>query len=231
KFLDLSYSLAMEQKLSIFQLLILFFSDRQEGTDCKELSRSIGVSVSKKHLEHLLKLGFLEKVTKIGKKGKPLRSYLYRTSQKGKEQYLSYLGEPVKAYLLKNKATELLKEYRSLIEEVNTSLRNFEGKLSLMAEVKEEQRPFERDSLINLLESTYSELVQRSQVAPMVKISDLRKHIVEKTGMTKEQFDKELIFLSEQDPYKVQLFTGTGSEEDGVKTRKGICYYVIIRKQ
>jgi hypothetical protein len=221
----------MERELSIFQLLILFFADKQEGTDHKELSRKIGIKISRRHLESLLKLGFLEKTTKVGKKGKLLKNRLYRTSPKGKEQYLSCLSEPVKAYLLRNKVAELLKGYRSLVEEVSSSLKNFEGKLSSIAEVKEEQGIFKRDSFINLLESTYNELAQKSQVAPMVKISDLRKYMMEKTGTSKEQFDNELISLSEQDPHKVQLFTGAGSEEEGLKTRKGICYYAIIRKQ
>jgi len=220
----------MKRELSIFQLLILFFADKQEGTDCKELSRKIGVSVNNKHLEPLLKLGFLEKKAKVGKKGKPLKSYLFKTSQKGREQYLNYLSEPLKAYLLRNKVAELLKDYRSITEKIDSSLKNFDKELSSIAEVKEGQKTIEKDSFINLLESTYNELVQRSPIAPMVRISDLRKYIMEKTGMPKEQIDNELIFLNEQDPYKVQLFIGTGNEEDGLLTKKGLCQYVIIKR-
>lgn len=51
----------------------MFFADKQEGTESKELKEKLGVDVKKLHLESLLKLGLLEKVPVIGKKGKPLR--------------------------------------------------------------------------------------------------------------------------------------------------------------
>jgi len=218
----------MSEELSIFQLLILYFSDKQEGVDNKELSRKIGIEVKRKHLETLLKFGFLEKVVKVGKRGKPLKNYLYRTSQKGKEQYSKYLNEQIKSFLIRTKLSELLVRYRDTVTQIESSLKSFEDALSSTAKI--ETRGLEEKSFTSLLESAYDELVQRSPVAPMVRISDLRKYVIDKTGILKEEFDNELSLLSEKDPYKFQLFTGIGSEEEGLKTRKGICHYVIIKK-
>lgn len=218
----------MNEELSVFQLLILYFSDKQEGVDNKELSRKIGIEVKRKHLETLLKLGFLEKVVRVNKRGKPLKSYLYRTSQKGKEQCSKYLSEQIKSYLSRTKLSELLDRYRYTITQVESSLKSFEEVLSSV--IKIETRGFEEESFVNLLESAYDELVQRSPVAPMVRVSELRKYVMNKIGISKEEFDNELSLLNEKDPYKFQLFTGTGNEEDGLRTRKGICYYAVIKK-
>jgi predicted nuclease with TOPRIM domain len=215
----------------VFQLLILFFADKPEGIDSKEVSKKIGTGVNKTHLESLLKLGLLEKVKRVGKSGKPLKSYLYRTSLRGKKQYLNYLDDSMKVYLLKDRIVELITEYEILVGQIDKSLKSFNERLSSIYEFKEkEQKVLERGSFVNVLESTYNELVQKSPMTPMVKISDLRDHVMGKIGISREQFDNELIYLNEQDPYEVQFYTGVGSEENGIKTRRGIYHYVIIKK-
>ncbi|MGC8912195.1 MAG: hypothetical protein ACP5K8_08975, partial [Nitrososphaeria archaeon] len=92
----------MDKQLSLIQLLILHFADTPNGIDDKEISRKIGIN-AKKLMNRLAKDELLEKIPRIGKSGKPLKkSSLYRTSQKGREQYKKFfdefLEEPVKCY-------------------------------------------------------------------------------------------------------------------------------------
>ncbi|MGB9895868.1 MAG: hypothetical protein ACPLN2_08225 [Thermoproteota archaeon] len=236
----------MDKQLSLIQLLILHFADTPNGIDDKEISRKIGIN-AKKLMNRLAKDELLEKIPRIGKSGKPLKkSSLYRTSQKGREQYKKFfdefLGEPVKCYLLKDKVINstqaLSKEYAGSVEQINRILKNFGEKLDWVSkslypeEAKKTEQPIvEKDSFLNALRLTYFDLVQRSPVAPLVKVSDLRNALMEQLNITRETFDKLLVTLNEEDPYKVQLYTGSGSEEEGVKTKRGMFHLVLIKSE
>ncbi|MGC9203041.1 MAG: hypothetical protein ACP5HX_10290 [Thermoproteota archaeon] len=54
---------------------------------------------------------------------------------------------------------------------------------------------------------------------------------MEQLNITRETFDKLLVTLNEEDPYKVQLYTGSGSEEEGVKTKRGMFHLVLIKSE
>lgn len=236
----------MDKQLSLIQLLILHFADTPNGIDDKEISRKIGIN-AKKLMNRLAKDELLEKIPRIGKSGKPLKkSSLYRTSQKGREQYKKFfdefLEEPVKCYLLKDKVINstqaLSKEYAGSVEQINRILKNFGEKLDWVSKSlypeeakKTEQSVVEKDSFLNALRLTYFDLVQRSPVAPLVKVSDLRNAVMKQLNITRETFDKLLVTLNEEDPYKVQLYTGSGSEEEGVKTKRGMFHLVLIKSE
>lgn len=236
----------MDKQLSLVQLLILHLADTPNGVEDKEVSKKIGTNV-KTLMDKLAKDELLEKIPRVGKSGKPLKkSSLYRTSLKGKEQYKKFfdelLEEPVKYYLLKDKVTNLTqmlsKEYASSVEQINRILKDFEEKLDWMNKglyskgtEKAEQFTVGKDSFLSALKMVYFDLVQRSPVAPLVKVSDLRNALMEQLNITRETFDKLLVTLNEEDPYKVQLYTGSGSEEEGVKTKRGMFHLVLIKPE
>jgi hypothetical protein len=93
------------------------------------------------------------------------------------------------------------------------------------------RRQVSPQQFLNALKLAYFDLVQRSPVAPLVEISDLRNALMEQLNITRETFDKLLVTLNEEDPYKVQLYTGSGSEEEGVKTKRGMFHLVLIKSE
>lgn len=236
----------MDKQLSLIQLLILHLADTPNGIEDKEVSKKIGINV-KTIMNKLAKDELLERIPKVGKKGKPLKkSSLYRTSSKGKEQYKNFfnklLEEPVKYYLLKDKvvnsAQVLSKEYANNVEQINRILKSFEEKLDWVSKSlyfeeiqKAEQPTTEKESFLSALKLAYFDVVNRSPVAPLVKVSDLRNALIERLNITKETFDKLLVALNEEDPYKVQLYTGSGSEEEGIKTKRGMFHLVLIKPE
>jgi RNA polymerase subunit RPABC4/transcription elongation factor Spt4 len=89
----------------------------------------------------------------------------------------------------------------------------------------------EEKKFLNKLESSYRDLASRSIIAPMVKISDLRKAVMEDLKISREEFDRMIVDLHYRDPYMVQFFTGVGPKEEGIETWRGVFQYALIKEK
>lgn len=223
----------MEKTYSLLQALLLYIADRPMGISQKEISDKIGINITPKTvaLNKLINLGLLEKIPmEKREKSKKRVSYLYRTTTKGREEYRRYLGMQTISDL-KEASDKLQKASKEYYDQVNEILKIFEERLMLLASTQTVsfEETFSEADFLYQLKTAYAELVRMSPIAPMVRISDLRTNVMEKLKISKEQFDKRLVYLSEKDPYRVQLFTGSESKEEGVQTKKGICHYVLLK--
>lgn len=220
------------EKVDMIRLIILATADRDEAIEAKEFTKKVGVAVKRNILDELAADGLLEKVPKLTKSGKPSKTFLYRTSRKGIKQYKSMLNRFISSRI-EDRLAELSRAYESGRKQILEILNDLEVRIKRLSEMSREipaSAPhIDRDSFLRVLESTYMELLPRSQMSPMVKISDLRRKIMANLGITREEFDRELISLHEEDPYKIQLSSGAGSVEEGLETRRGVYHYVLIK--
>lgn len=134
-----------------------------------------------------------------------------------------------KGYLEPVKEKKAVKKYRTT-ESGRTHCVENASNLSVIKYVKliEEGR-LSTERFLEILRLRYNELVKASPIAPYVKISDLRLKISEELKISGNEFDRRIMELNSNDPYTVQLHTGSGESEGGIKTTRGVYYYAIVK--
>ncbi|MBM1154880.1 hypothetical protein DRN94_003275 [archaeon] len=120
-------------------------------------------------------------------------------------------------------------EMRRTLEQLASDLRAVLAGVGILAS-REQQ--LSEEKFFRILTEEYQRLVKTSPIAPYVLVGDLRRRVLQRLPITREQFDETVLRLHRRDPFRIQLETGTGlNPNEGIVAPRGLCYYILVKSK